>query len=236
MNELIKVDEKGKTTARELYEFLELRLGDFSRWCKSNIDDNQFAEENKDYEVFRINEENPQGGRPGKDYLLSIDFAKKLCMISKSKRGEQARDYFIEVEKRFKQQVVILPSTYAEALRELASTWEREQETIKQLEAAKPKVEFFDAVAESKDAIPMGDAAKVLNMGIGRNKLFSILRQYKILMKNNRPYQEYVDRGYFRVIEQKYSLTSGDTRIDFRTLVYQRGLDFIRKFLQQKTA
>lgn len=38
-----------------------------------------------------------------KDYRLTIDFAKKLCMVSKSERGEQARNYFIEVEKRYKQ-------------------------------------------------------------------------------------------------------------------------------------
>lgn len=233
MDELIKVDEKRKITAKELYEFLSPDdRSHYSRWSKTNIEENEFYKEGLDWEGFAT----MANGNETKNYKLTIDFAKHLCMLSRSERGKQARDYFIEVEKRFKQQVVKLPATYAEALRELAATWEHDQEVTKQLEAAKPKVEFFDAVAESKDAIPMGDAAKVLNMGMGRNKLFSILRQYKILMKNNRPYQEYVDRGYFRVIEQKYSLQNGDTRIDFRTLVYQRGLDFIRKILQRKTA
>ncbi len=102
MNELIKINENGKTTARELYEFLELDLTHFSKWCKSNILENQFAEECKDYEVLALQGENPLGGRPSQNYSLSIDFAKKLCMVSKSKRGEQARNYFIEVEKRFK--------------------------------------------------------------------------------------------------------------------------------------
>lgn len=101
MNDLIKIDESGKTTARELYEFLQLRPGDFSRWCKSNIVENQFAVENVDYFPFRMNAE--CGGQATTNYYLSIDFAKKLCMVSKSERGEQARNYFIEVEKRFKQ-------------------------------------------------------------------------------------------------------------------------------------
>ncbi|WP_110954745.1 antA/AntB antirepressor family protein [Anaerosinus massiliensis] len=104
MNQLIKIDESGKTTARELYEFLGLDITHYTRWSKTNIEDNEFAEGNKDYGVLAIKGENPQGGRPSKDYWLSIDFAKKLCMISKSSRGEQARNYFIEVEKRYKQQ------------------------------------------------------------------------------------------------------------------------------------
>jgi len=102
INELIKLDDSGKTTAKELYEFLELRVGDFARWCRSNIVENQFAEENKDWARFRIDAETPTGGKVERDdYKLTIDFAKKLCMVSKSTKGEQARNYFIEVEKRY---------------------------------------------------------------------------------------------------------------------------------------
>lgn len=102
MNELIRINENGKTTARELYEFLELNPSHFTRWFKINITDNQFAAEGTDYKVFATNGENPQGGRPGMDAELTIDLAKKLCMASNSERGEQARNYFIEVEKRLK--------------------------------------------------------------------------------------------------------------------------------------
>ena len=95
-----------------------------------------------------------------------------------------------------------------------------------------PKAEFFDAVTDSKDAIAIGEAAKVLNMGIGRNKLFQLLRGKKILMRNNVPYQEFIDRGYFRVIEQKWTTSEGETRISIKTLVYQKGLDFIRRQME----
>ncbi|MFA5305958.1 MAG: phage antirepressor KilAC domain-containing protein [Candidatus Babeliales bacterium] len=100
----------------------------------------------------------------------------------------------------------------------------------------KPKAEFFDAVANSKDAIEMSQAAKVLNYGKGRNVLFRILRSEGILRDNNEPYQEYVDRGYFRVVEQKYTKPDGTTCISIKTLVYQKGLDYIRKVLDRQKA
>lgn len=96
-----------------------------------------------------------------------------------------------------------------------------------------PKADFFDQVASSKDAIDLGSAAKVLNMGIGRNRLFEILREEKVLMSNNQPYQTFLDRGYFRTIEQKYTVPTGETRISIKTLVYQKGLNFIRKVLEK---
>lgn len=103
----------------------------------------------------------------------------------------------------------------------------------KQIEEMKPKAEFFDAVAESKDAIEIGKVAKVLNYpGIGRNKLFEILRDKGILMRNNIPYQKYIDNGYFRTVEQKYNTPDGSIRINIKTLVYQKGVDYIRKVLE----
>lgn len=126
---------------------------------------------------------------------------------------------------------VAIPATFAEALRLAADQAEQIEQQTKLLEAAKPKVEFYDQVAGSKDAISIRDAAKVLNVpGVGQNKLFAILRDKRVLMSDNRPYQEYVDRGYFRMIEQKYN-QSGEAHIAFKTLVYQKGLDYIRRLL-----
>lgn len=101
-------------------------------------------------------------------------------------------------------------------------------------EKMKPKAEFFDAVTDSKDAIDMGQVAKVLNYpGIGRNKLFEILRDNGILQQNNQPYQKYIDCGYFRVIEQKYEAKPGEIRINIKTLVFQKGVDYIKKLLDK---
>lgn len=93
------IDEEGMTTARKLYSFLELAQGQFSRWCKRNIIENDFAMENEDYVRLDINVETPTGGViQREDYKLPASFAKKLSMQSKSERGEQARNYFIGCE------------------------------------------------------------------------------------------------------------------------------------------
>ena len=99
-----------------------------------------------------------------------------------------------------------------------------------------PAADFYKSVTDSKDAIEMSKVAKVLDMGIGRTKLFAFLRNAGILRHNNEPYQTYIDRGYFRVIEQKFAIASGETRINIKTLVYQKGLDYIRKMLIQRRA
>ncbi|OOM49811.1 phage antirepressor protein KilAC domain protein [Clostridium beijerinckii] len=76
----------------------------------------------------------------------------------------------------------------------------------------------------------MGHVAKVLAIrGIGRNNLFSLLREKKVLDKNNIPYQQFVDLGYFRVLEQKYTVPSGETKINIKTMVFQKGIEFIRR-------
>lgn len=96
------IDENGMTTARKLYSFLELASGQFSRWAKTNITDNEFAEEHEDYEGFDINVE----GNIIKDYKLSAHFAKKLSMKGTSYKAEQAREYFAMVEEKAKQTII----------------------------------------------------------------------------------------------------------------------------------
>lgn len=95
------IDEEGMTTARKLYAFLELAQGQFARWCKRNITENDFATENEDYWRFDINVE----GNKVFDYKLSAPFAKKLSMQSKTVKGEQARQYFLKVEGKLKETV-----------------------------------------------------------------------------------------------------------------------------------
>lgn len=99
----------------------------------------------------------------------------------------------------------------------------------KQIEQMKPKAEFFDAVADSGTAISMNEVAKVLGIkGYGRNNLFEFLRNNGILDRWNVPYQRYIDCGWFRVIEQRYT-RQGEQCVTTKTLVYQKGVDAIRK-------
>lgn len=110
---LLKVDENGTVSAKDVYEFLELVASNYSRWCKNNIVENQFAEENVDFTAFVINDE--WGGQATTDYRLSASFAKKLCMKQGNERGEQAREYFIKVEDKLKE-TASRPLTQAEVL------------------------------------------------------------------------------------------------------------------------
>ena len=98
------VDSEGMTTARKLYTFLELDSSNYSRWCKSNITGNEFAEENVDYWAFVINDE--WGGQATKDYRLTAHFAKKLSVKGNSEKAEEAREYFTRLEEKAKQKVI----------------------------------------------------------------------------------------------------------------------------------
>lgn len=121
-----------------------------------------------------------------------------------------------------------VPQKFSEALLLAAKKQAIVEEQALLLEQQQHKVEFFDQVTNSKDAIEMAAVAKALNIkGIGRNKLFDILRKKGILRHDNTPYQKYCDAGYFRVIEQKYN-KHGEVKISLKPVVYQKGLDFIR--------
>ena len=125
-----------------------------------------------------------------------------------------------------------VPHTFAEALRLAAEQQEKIEAQQNLIEAQKPKAEFYDDVVESKDAMSMDRVAKTLNMGIGRNKLFELLRSKKILMSNNTPYQRYVDSGWFRCIERKFTKPNGDICINVKTVVLQKGVDAIRRLIK----
>ena len=110
----------------------------------------------------------------------------------------------------------------------------RIQDANKEIEKLKPAAEFAYQICSSKDAIDIGNCAKVLNRNIGRNNLFEFLRNKKILQSDNIPYQKYIDSGYFRVIETKYTIPSGETKISLKTLVLQKGVAYINKLLKEK--
>ena len=97
-----------------------------------------------------------------------------------------------------------------------------------------PKSEFYDAVIESTDTIEMATVAKILNVGIGRNRLFNILREQKVLRDDNTPMQHFVDLAWFKCVESKYTKPDGGTFINVKTVVYQKGIDGILKLLKEK--
>lgn len=101
----LMMDEEGMTTAKKLYTFLKLDPSHYAKWFKRNILENDFAELEVDYWVFAPQCKNSLGGRPTQDAKLTASFAKKLSMISKSPKGEAAREYFVGVENAAKKLV-----------------------------------------------------------------------------------------------------------------------------------
>ena len=110
----------------------------------------------------------------------------------------------------------------------------RIEDANKEIERLKPAAAFAYQICSSKDAIDIGNCAKVLNRNIGRNTLFEFLRNKKILNQDNIPYQKYIDLGYFRVIESKFTIPSGETKISLKTLVFQKGVAYINKLLSKE--
>ena len=88
--------------ARDLHAFLEAGKM-FAHWIQDRIDKFGFVE-NQDFIVFAKIGKNPSGGRPGVEYLLTLDMAKELAMVENNPKGREARRYFIACEKALREQ------------------------------------------------------------------------------------------------------------------------------------
>jgi anti-repressor protein len=141
--------------------------------------------------------------RPAQKILLTTDCFKMWGMVAGTAQGKQVRLYFLECEKIAKQKqeaIPALPQTYLEALKALVAATEREEAALAQLEAAKPAIEFAEAIAVSDETIDFNEFAKLV--GTGRTRLFREMRKAGvILQQSNLPYQKWMDAGYFEVTE-----------------------------------
>ncbi len=107
---------------------------------------------------------------------------------------------------------------------------DRMYELKEEIYALRPKAESYDEIISSRDCISIKAAAKLFkNREIGPIRLFRLLREHKILMSNNLPYQYYIDNGYFIVVEKPFKIPNGRVKISMKTLVTQKGLNWILK-------
>lgn len=232
----LKDDKQQIVNARELHEYLGVK-DVFPTWISRRINKYEFKD-GEDYTVL-LYLKNKYVGEQGKvdltsktanldtqyikkEYAITIDMAKELAMVQNNERGKEARKYFIAVEKTFREMVTPkLPVTFAEALRELA-------DVVEQIEEQKPKIKSFEQFIDSSELTSMSEAAKLLKLGYGRNILFKNLREMNILRKNNEPYQQYINSGYFEI---KTTHTYKDKRTTV-TFVTSKGLEYLRKKLK----
>ena len=104
----IYMDKTGKekeqlVDARDLHEFLEVDTK-FTMWIKRRISDCRLVE-SFDYEVLPDSVRNSSGGRYKEHYALTTDAAKLISMMEKTDKGDQARRYFLSVEKKYREQL-----------------------------------------------------------------------------------------------------------------------------------
>ena len=157
--ELIRIStsENGNqvVSARELHKFLESKQ-EFANWIKNRIDKYGFVE-NQDFEVFDNFINNPSGGRPLKEYALTLDMAKELAMVEGNERGKQARQYFIACEKKLRE-VVTKPMT---ALELIAAQAQAMVEMEKKMNVMDEKINFiYDKYQNSQkqlSSLPLSD-------------------------------------------------------------------------------
>ena len=225
MKELIKVTEQNGeqlVSARELYEFLELDKSQWARWTKKNIE--EIFEENQEYQRLDI----VSNGNNTTEYILKLDVAKELAMLSRSEKGKEIRKYFIELEKAWNSPEKIMARALQIANHQI--------ETYKQqIEYQKPLVEFADKMLGSKDSLLIRVYAKLLNdegLKIGEKKLYSWFRDNGYLNRSNEPYQQYME--YFEVKVSTYDTPFG-TKTNTTTLIKPKGqLYFFKKLKEDK--
>lgn len=245
----ININYDGTTptvSARELYNKLGLNKAVISRWLDKNIVNNEFAIEGEDYMGFNI----MLNGNEVKDYKISIDFAKKLCMMARTPQGERVRQYFLKCEEKARNISNISNLSYAELVqRTLLLTQEeiaKRDEIIKsqndKIKGDKPKVIFATSVESSKNTILIGELAKILKQNgidIGQNRLFQILRDEEFLGKKgeyyNMPTQKSMNLGLFEIAERTINNPDGSIRIIKTTKVTGKGqIYFINYFLNDE--
>lgn len=237
-NPLIKIEinenQQQVVSAKELHRGLGINK-DFTSWFKQQAERLNLQEE-RDFTPFKVES---TGGRPGADFIVTIDIAKHICMISGGEKAWQIRDYFIAVEKAWNTPEAIMARALKMADAKIIEYKHNILQLETKIEEQKPKVIFADAVTASKTSILVGELAKLLrqnDINTGQNRLFKWLRDNGYLIKRrgadyNMPTQYSMELGLFEVKETSITHSDGHISISKTPKVTGKGqVYFINKF------
>ena len=180
-------DLQQAVSARELYNFLQPSER-FSNWFDRQL---QYGFiHGQDYlgcEVF-----NTLARQTLQDFLISVDMAKEVSMIQRSDKGKQARQYFINCERKAQQSApaMQIPQSFAEAL-QLAA------DQAKQLELAAPKVAHYDKVVDRHTLLTATQVGQKIGLSaIMLNRVLSEIGVYNMAHKRGKAFKQwFVDKG-----------------------------------------
>ncbi|WP_448857725.1 antA/AntB antirepressor family protein [Corynebacterium propinquum] len=227
---------------RDLHEFLEVTTP-YRKWFPRMVEYG-FSED----QHFRTKLSESAGGRPGQDHIISLDMAKEVSMIQRTERGKQARQYFIECERRLKQvQPELTPEQLmAKALLQAEQTMLEQTQAIEALNTRvddmEPSYNLGQALLSTEDNIYVGDMAKMLkSRGLfygGRTKLFAWLKDNDYIMKTGSSgyaaLQRWLDNGVLDVEEHVYEPFFGEPKLRYTIKVTPKGQEhFINKFKKE---
>ena len=228
MNPLIKIETrnvdgsvKNTVNARELHAFLEVKR-QFADWIKDNL---EIFTQGVDFIIFHEKVKNSEG-RPRIEYALTIECGKHIAMMSRTEKGRQARDYFIECERRAKDPIALLSDPAA--LRGLLGNYaEKVIELENTIQEQKPKVDGFERIANADGGLNMTNAAK--NLEIRPKDFFDFLVLNKWIYrriggKNFVAYQDKIQSGYLTHKVYSITLDDGAERINEQVIVTPKGL------------
>lgn len=243
--ELLRINyesEQPTVSARELHEGLEIKTA-FKDWFPRMTA--YGFEKNQDFILVAQKRATNNPKNPittYNDYQISIDMAKQICMIQRTEKGKQYRQYFLDLEKAWNTPEQVMARALKIANNEIDRLKADNKVLIADTERMKPKEIFADAVESSRTSILIGDMAKLICQNgheIGQNRLFEWMRQNDHLIKcggsKNMPTQKAMEQKLFEVKERTVVNPDGSVRITRTTLVTGKGqIHFINKFAKMK--
>lgn len=223
-------------SARELHTTLGISQR-FSAWFDTQIKKFDLIEGRHFYKCMSHTVVNNGAKREVLDCLLSVEVASRIAGHSKSSSEETAmvHENFAMQAMNMNQlldnpeQAILFFSQIA--TKQAIKIAEKEKLLLEQA----PKVEAFEELMNCTNAISMKDLAGVLAIpGIGRTNLFKYLRNKKVLTPSSKPYQEYINRGWFKLKESTWKHPrTGEKKVSISPVVLQAGVDGIRRMLKR---